>query len=230
LVWIQHVGAHFAKIDFFGKRGNVTADNIANSNENIKLRIDSKGNIGIGSINPKGKLNVSSANTIGWNNLENSTVLVGTPTAGIGFDPNEIAVKGNNLHIGTITPNKNVYFRAGGSSQRMTISGANGYVGIGTMNPDMRLTVNGNIHAKEVKIDLDIPAPDYVFKSDYNLRSIEEVESLATKYSDNPTLRKIYVDIQKIEDTSPEFEPVFQTPPHSPQSLALNACTQYDYD
>jgi len=49
-------------------------------------------------------------------------------------------------------------------------------VGIGTNSPDMKLTVNGKIHAKEVKIDLNIPAPDYVFKSDYNLISIEELE------------------------------------------------------
>lgn len=52
----------------------------------------------------------------------------------------------------------------------------NGNVGIGTTNPDMKLTVNGNIHAKEIKIDLNIPAPDYVFKKDYKLKTIEKVE------------------------------------------------------
>ncbi|MBG6133195.1 hypothetical protein IWQ47_004471 [Aquimarina sp. EL_43] len=51
-----------------------------------------------------------------------------------------------------------------------------GNVGIGTTNPDMKLTVKGNIHTEEVKIDLNITVPDYVFKSDYNLISIEEVE------------------------------------------------------
>jgi hypothetical protein len=52
----------------------------------------------------------------------------------------------------------------------------NGNLGIGTANPDMKLTVNGNIHAEEVKIDLSISAPDYVFKEDYNLKSLEELE------------------------------------------------------
>ncbi|WP_286756110.1 MULTISPECIES: hypothetical protein [Roseivirga] len=51
-----------------------------------------------------------------------------------------------------------------------------GKVGIGTKNPDSELTVNGNIHAKEVKVDLNIPAPDYVFEPDYKLRTLKETK------------------------------------------------------
>lgn len=65
---------------------------------------------------------------------------------------------------------------------------SNGNFGIGTANPDMKLTVKGNIHAEEVKIDLNVPAPDYVFKSNYKLRSIEEVESFIKKYSHLPEI------------------------------------------
>jgi len=61
-------------------------------------------------------------------------------------------------------------------------------IGIGTTRPDMKLTVKGNIHAEEVKIDLNIPAPDYVFKSDYKLRSIEEVESFIKEHSHLPEI------------------------------------------
>nr|WP_299213952.1 hypothetical protein [uncultured Allomuricauda sp.] len=50
-----------------------------------------------------------------------------------------------------------------------------GRFGIGTTSPDSELAVNGNIHAKEVKIDL-IGWPDYVFKKDYDLPTLEEVE------------------------------------------------------
>ncbi len=63
---------------------------------------------------------------------------------------------------------------------------ANGNIGIGTNNPDARLTVNGLVHAKEVKVDLNIP-PDYVFekyyegkstlKEDYRMPTLEEVEN-----------------------------------------------------
>ena len=48
-------------------------------------------------------------------------------------------------------------------------------VGIGTTTPDAKLAVNGNIHTKEVKVDLN-GWPDYVFAKDYNLPTLVEVE------------------------------------------------------
>lgn len=63
----------------------------------------------------------------------------------------------------------------GGITQvRMTIDNT-GKVGIGTENPDAELAVNGLIHAKEVKVDLQ-GWPDYVFSEKYDLISLEEVE------------------------------------------------------
>ncbi|AUP79677.1 tail fiber protein [Flavivirga eckloniae] len=50
-------------------------------------------------------------------------------------------------------------------------------VGIGTTTPDSKLTVKGNIHTNEVKVDLlGAVAPDYVFYKDYDLKSLKEVE------------------------------------------------------
>lgn len=63
-----------------------------------------------------------------------------------------------------------------------------GKVGIGTTTPDMTLTVKGKIHTEEIRIDLNIPAPDYVFKSDYDLRSIEEVEKYINANSHLPEI------------------------------------------
>jgi hypothetical protein len=51
----------------------------------------------------------------------------------------------------------------------------NGNVGIGTTTPREKLSVNGNIRAKEVKVETQ-NWPDYVFKSDYSLPSLEATE------------------------------------------------------
>jgi hypothetical protein len=62
-----------------------------------------------------------------------------------------------------------------------TTDGGNSYinsgnVGIGTTSPDEKLTVNGVIHAKEVKVDLSGALADFVFKPDYKLMSLNQVE------------------------------------------------------
>lgn len=48
----------------------------------------------------------------------------------------------------------------------------NGNVGIGTSNPTEKLTVAGNIHAREVKVTVNAGA-DFVFENDYNLNSLD---------------------------------------------------------
>ncbi|MHC0446380.1 hypothetical protein ACWA1F_13300 [Flavobacterium sp. 3-218] len=56
----------------------------------------------------------------------------------------------------------------------MEITG-NGNVGIGQINPNNKLDVNGTIHSKEVKVDMS-GWSDFVFKKEYNLPTLEEVE------------------------------------------------------
>lgn len=64
----------------------------------------------------------------------------------------------------------------------------NGNVGIGTKTPDAKLSVKGKIHAEEVKIDLSVPGPDYVFKKNYDLLSIEEVQQHITTKGHLPNI------------------------------------------
>lgn len=52
-----------------------------------------------------------------------------------------------------------------------------GDVGIGTVDPRSRLSVEGQIRATEVKILADISVPDYVFESSYCLPTLQEVKS-----------------------------------------------------
>ena len=63
------------------------------------------------------------------------------------------------------------------NTEYMRIS-SGGNVGIGTTAPDAKLTVKGNIHTNEVKVDLlGSVAPDYVFEKEYNLMSLEDTKA-----------------------------------------------------
>jgi hypothetical protein len=50
-----------------------------------------------------------------------------------------------------------------------------GSVGIGTSMPDATLTVKGAIHAHEVRVDLNVPGPDYVFEKSYPLVTLKKL-------------------------------------------------------
>src|SRR5690606_19031361 len=64
-----------------------------------------------------------------------------------------------------------------------------GNVGIGTTNPDAKLTVKGKIHAQEVKLDLEgAAAPDYVFNEDYDLKTLDEVRAHIDKEGHLPNV------------------------------------------
>lgn len=70
---------------------------------------------------------------------------------------------------------------------RMTID-VNGNIGVGTISPSEKLTVHGTIYGKEVKVDLSVPGPDYVFENDYNLPSLQELQKFIDRYKHLPEI------------------------------------------
>ncbi|SNR79626.1 hypothetical protein [Flavobacterium sp. ov086] len=60
--------------------------------------------------------------------------------------------------------------------REIIMASENGNVGIGKINPANKLDVNGIIHSKEVKVDMN-DWSDFVFKKQYKLPTLEEVEN-----------------------------------------------------
>ncbi len=173
-------------IDFFGKAGNVTADDIANTNLTSKLRITKGGYIGIGTTTPNAGLEIKhdtglkiqSKTKGGWfGNIKMADGLTNTnsrddmlfSTSG-GF---MFKMDDNKNGISNIE-GFNIYDR--NNKSVFTVKESNGNIGIGTTTPDAKLAVNGTIHSKEVKVDL-VGWPDYVFTNDYQLPTLQEVEN-----------------------------------------------------
>ena len=129
--------------------------------------LDGDGNVGIGTISPTTKFHVyeSTQNVIG--KIETG----GANTAAIIYKNNYEEWQVGNQAYGAAGFNF-----ASLSGIKMTIR-SSGNVGIGTTNPDALLAVKGTIHAQEVKVDLSVPGPDYVFEPTYDLKPLAEIET-----------------------------------------------------
>ncbi len=152
------------------------------------ITMDDKGNLGVGISNPSASLEINKADS----GIKILTDQSHQPFITLGMSQMD------RWSIGAYEATNNQYKRTffiyedhtgvnGSKGVRFAIK-PNGNIGIGTLNPDMKLTVKGNIHAEEVKIDLNVPAPDYVFKEGYNLRTIEEVEEFIERNSHLPEI------------------------------------------
>ena len=132
------------------------------TNGSERVRISKDGNVGIGTANPLANLQVMGG--IGIN-----TGVAGNLSSGgsLAIGDGDTGLKQQGDGILSIFTN---------NTERIRISNGQGNVGIGTTAPDEKLTVKGRIHAEEVKVDLSVPGPDYVFKKGYDLKSLEEVQ------------------------------------------------------
>ena len=82
-----------------------------------------------------------------------------------------------------------IYLTAYANEPSLMIDGTTNNVGIGTNSPSHKLSVNGSIRAKEIKVNI-ANWPDYVFADNYSLPSLEEVESFIKKNKHLPGISK----------------------------------------
>ncbi|MBO9620541.1 MAG: hypothetical protein J7539_16070 [Niabella sp.] len=141
--------------------------------DRMVIRYD--GSVGIGTATPRSRFHVSGG---GRNGLVVDGAIDGTSTSkylslwqgsgAIGIDPIGTGV----IYLGYDAPS-DIFF---GGSTANGIWKSTGNVGIGTLTPQEKLSVNGNIRSKEVKVEA-ANWPDYVFKSSYKLIPLSQVEN-----------------------------------------------------
>ena len=138
---------------------------------NYDMFIANSGNVGIGTYTPysQSTLHVKAPGATPWGIL--SEARTNQRIIGLGHDGNAGVIAVSYLDASGYSP---LNFNTSNLT-RMSIA-VNGSIGIGTSNPDQLLTVKGIVHAQEVRVDLSVPGPDYVFEKNYRLPTLKEVK------------------------------------------------------
>ncbi|MEN2401774.1 hypothetical protein GKZ90_0018440 [Flavobacterium sp. MC2016-06] len=136
---------------------------------NSSISLSDNGNLGIGIPAPAYKLDVLGSTGLGSESVNANTtkIFLRNPvgkTWAISSGANMVTESSFSIYNWTDNQNS-PYFHID----------VNGNIGIGTFAPDTKLAVNGTIHTKEVKVDMN-GWSDFVFKKNYPLPTLEEVE------------------------------------------------------
>lgn len=95
---------------------------------------------------------------------------------------------GGPAHELAFTSSKGLYYRHGTQASgwynwcKIIMENVDGNVGIGVDAPPEKLSVDGKILAKEIKIKTDVTVPDYVFDPGYKLPTLSSIEDYVKKH------------------------------------------------
>ncbi|WP_082474619.1 hypothetical protein [Chryseobacterium sp. Leaf201] len=141
----------------------------------VALKADMQGNVGVGTRMPQSKLHVLSS--------------FSTPdqqgSFSLGDNTSTNLRMGYNSQYAWIQSHSSSRLQINPLGNNVILNRDGGNVGIGTQNPDQKLTVKGKIHAEDVIVDMNVPA-DYVFekyydnhssiREDYSMMNLSELE------------------------------------------------------
>lgn len=132
-------------------------------------------NVGIGILNPAYKLDVNGEARV-------ATTIITNSNAPFSNSSVLYSQGGFNNMFGVDGTWTSKYF---GMKTDGTFVAMGGNVGIGTATPEAKLTVAGNVHAKEVKVFIGAGA-DFVFDEDYKLPQLDSIERFVKTKSHLP--------------------------------------------
>ncbi|WP_025743498.1 hypothetical protein [Aquimarina pacifica] len=164
-------------------RGYTPTDQVAQE----WMTIRNGGKVGIGVSIPTSKLHVSGDVKINAGEgfrIHGDSNYFGTHLDGIIFEMQDVNSSNGTTDGGFVfrgyTPTDQV-------AKEWVVIKSGGNVGIGTSIPKNKLSVNGTIWAKKVKVRLT-DAADWVFEDDYELRPLSEVKSFVSKNKHLPEI------------------------------------------
>ncbi len=166
-----------------------------------QLRLSNEGNLGVGIFAPQDRLHVYSSNQNMMTTGLRLTGGDGGGSSGVSMLFTSAYSNGSwfSGRIGAMTTGYGTNYGSAlifqtnnGSTtnsliEQMRIT-QSGNVGICTSSPDTKLAVNGTIHSREVKVDVNFPAPDYVFKPVYRLRPLHDLAAYIKKNQHLPEI------------------------------------------
>lgn len=149
------------------------------------------GNVGFGVIEPKEKLDM--VGNIYLRNMRNA-IGAGTSVSFSSYDNNSPGPKISSYmdYAEGTNSRSRLILSSYSKGYKNELTLMDGNVGIGTISPTERLSVNGNISAAEIKVEAR-NWPDYVFSKKYELPSLLEIEDYIVKnghLSGMPTARE----------------------------------------
>ncbi len=166
---------------YFNYKGNAATTyfwNKGGSSGNAVMTIKSNGNVGIGTNNPTAGLEVNNSSNYLWT----------TKIANCGGNSYGLLVK--NGYGGSSSSNDAIIMQLEdyAGNVRMKVQ-SNGYIYMSNsinINNSAKILSNGYIWAKEVKVRDTNPYPDFVFKDDYKLKTIEELGNYIDSHNHLP--------------------------------------------
>lgn len=161
-----------------------------------RMFLDKNGNLGLGTSNNLSRLHITGGDesiTLGDYNSPNITKGIYFPGfrdvipnyfgASIESTPDWICCGGFPAATGypgirNMGLNFNVHGNVDVADSKLTAMAinSNGNIGIGTVSPREKLSVNGNIRSREIKVEME-NWPDYVFEEGYDVGTLEGLES-----------------------------------------------------